>query len=165
MAKAETLKDYYAALIADTLSANEQMLERVEELAEIATHPALKDMLQKSEAKIPQHSRNLEELLGTLGASRHAEHCKGMEGIAAEAREHALKLKTDDDAVRDAAIIHAMQQMTHYGIAGYGTAAALADVLGRVEDANMLRADLKEIYTGDEYLTVLAESEVNPEAA
>lgn len=165
MARAETLKDYYVALLADTLSANEQMLERVGELAEIASHPELQAMLGKTQQKIPQHNRNLEQLLSDCGGARHSEHCKGMEGIAAEAREHAIRLKTDDDAVRDAAIIHAMQQMTHYGIAGYGTGAALADVLGRVEDANMLRADLKELYSGDEYLTVLAESEVNPEAA
>jgi ferritin-like metal-binding protein YciE len=165
MAKAETLADYYKALLADTLSANEQMLERVRELGAIAVHPQLREMIAKTGSKIPEHNRNLEQLLEQCGGKRHSEHCKGMEGIAAEAKEHAIKLKTDDNAVRDAAIIHAMQQMSHYGIAGYGTAAALADVLGRVEDANMLRDDLKSIYMADEYLTVIAESEVNPDAA
>lgn len=165
MAKANTLKDYYLALLSDTLSANEQMRERVRDLHKIATHPQLQSMLQKTLTAIPEHNLKLERLIDSHDGKRHAEHCKGMEGIAAEAKEHAIKLKTDDDAVRDAAIIHAMQQMSHYGIAGYGTAAAMADAIGATQDALVLREDLKSIYTADEYLSLIAQSEVNVEAA
>lgn len=165
MAKADTLQDYYKALLSDTLSANEQMLERVEELERLATYPKLREMLAKTRAAIPQHNRKLEQLLEGQGGERHREHCKGMEGIAAEAKEHAINLKTEDDAVRDAAIIHAVQQMSHYGIAGYGTAAAMADAIGAKEDAMRLREDLKSIYTADEYLTLMAEQKVNRAAA
>lgn len=165
MAKAETLKDYYLALLADTVSANEQMEDRVKDLHKIATHPSLSAMLEKTLTAIPVHNDKLKQLIDSHGGKRHEEHCKGMEGIAAEAKEHAIKLKTDDDAVRDAAIIHAMQQMSHYGIAGYGTAAAMADAIGATQDAATLRADLKSIYQADEYLTLIAEEQVNVEAA
>lgn len=165
MAKAETLKDYYLALLSDTLSANEQMLDIVGDLHELATHDALKAMLAKTKAAIPAHNKRLEELITAEGGRKHAEHCKGMEGIVAEAKEHAIKLKTDDDAVRDAAIIHVIQQMTHYGIAGYGTGAAMADAVGLADAAVQLRADLKQLYTGDEYLSFIAERKINPVAA
>lgn len=165
MAKAETLKDYYLALLSDTLSANEQMLEVVGTLHGLATHSDLKAMLAKTKDAIPAHNAKLEALIVAEGGKKHAEHCKGMEGIVAEAREHAIKLKTDDDAVRDAAIIHVMQQMTHYGIAGYGTGAAMADAVGLSDAATQLRADLKALYTGDEYLSFIAERKVNPVAA
>ena len=165
MAKAETLKDYYLALLSDTLSANEQMEERVRDLHKLATNPDLGQMIERTLSKIPEHNRKLEALIEAGGGKKHAEHCKGMEGIVAEAKEHAIKLKTDDDAVRDAAIIHAMQQMSHYGIAGYGTAAAMADSIGESAAAEQLRSDLKDIYTGDEYLSFLAERKVHPVAA
>ncbi|MDT7933233.1 MAG: DUF892 family protein [Sphingomonadaceae bacterium] len=165
MAKAKDLKDYYVNLLADTLSANEQMLERVEQLEKIATNAKLRDMLGKTQQRMPQHNDKLREILYRHEGKVAKEHCKGMEGIAAEAKEHAIKLKTDDDNVRDAAIIHAMQQMSHYGIAGYGTAAAFADAIGEAEDARMLRRDLKEIFGADDYLTPIAESGVNEAAA
>ena len=48
--------------------------------------------------------------------------------------------------------------MTHYGIAGFGTAAAYAEALGRSEDAAKLNEATKEIYGGDEYMTQLSET-------
>jgi ferritin-like metal-binding protein YciE len=46
--------------------------------------------------------------------------------------------------------------MTHYGIAGFGTAAAYAEALGKTEDAEKLNEATKEIYGGDEYMNQLS---------
>ena len=54
--------------------------------------------------------------------------------------------------------------MTHYGIAGFGTATAFAKALGLKEDIRRLREATKEIYGGDEYMTKLAETTVNLQA-
>jgi ferritin-like metal-binding protein YciE len=54
--------------------------------------------------------------------------------------------------------------MTHYGIAGFGTAAAYAKALGLKEDTKVLKTATKEIYSGDEYGTRLAETSVNIDA-
>ena len=54
--------------------------------------------------------------------------------------------------------------MTHYGIAGFGTAAAYAKALGLEEDEQKLDEATKEIYGGDEYMTKLAETSVNLQA-
>jgi ferritin-like metal-binding protein YciE len=54
--------------------------------------------------------------------------------------------------------------MSHYGIAGFGTAAAYAKALGLKDDNKKLRDATKDIYGGDEYMTKLAESSVNLQA-
>ncbi len=70
----------------------------------------------------------------------------------------------DQGPVLDALIIAQYQRMTHYGIAGFGTAAAYAEALGRKDDAAQLNRATKEIYGGDEYATTLAETSVNLKA-
>lgn len=165
MADAATLEDLYLALLADTLSANEQMAEIVGELADEASNPRLSAMLEKTEMAIPEHNDTLRRLIEKRGGAELDEACLGMEGLVDEARENAIDLDTDDGAVRDAAIIHAVQQMSHYGIAGYGTAAAFARALGFEDDAAELSRDTGEIYGADEFLTLIAELDVNRKAA
>ena len=64
----------------------------------------------------------------------------------------------------DVLIIAQYQRMTHYGIAGFGTAAGYAKALGLKADNKSLRDATKEIYGGDEYMTKLAETSVNLQA-
>ena len=54
--------------------------------------------------------------------------------------------------------------MSHYGIAGFGTAASYADTLGLKDAVKALKKATKEIYGGDDYMTKLAETTVNMDA-
>ncbi len=165
MTHASNLQELYLHLLADTISANQQMAEVVGEMADVAADDQLAEMLEKTELKIPEHNSKLEEILRRHGGSPRAEHCPGMRGLADEAREHAIDSEIEDDATRDAAIIYAVQQMSHYGLAGYGTLTAMARTLGHMEDAEALDSDLDEIYDADRYLTFIAELKVNKQAA
>ena len=165
MTRANNLQELYLHLIADTISANKQMAEVVGEMADVAVDDRLAEMLENTEVKIPEHNAKLEEILQCHGGSPRTDHCAGMQGLVAEAREHAIEMETEDDAVRDATIILAVQQMSHYGLAGYGTLAAMARILGHEDDAEALASDLDEIYDADRYLTFIAEMKVNKQAA
>ncbi|MDQ3185439.1 MAG: DUF892 family protein, partial [Pseudomonadota bacterium] len=85
----------------------------------------------------------------------------GMEGLVAEATKHVIEEGPDKGAALDAVIITQYQRMTHYGIAGFGTAASFAGTLGLKDDQKQLKQATKEIYGGDEYMTKLAEACVN----
>ena len=61
-------------------------------------------------------------------------------------------------------IIAQHQRMTHYGIAGFGTAEAYAKALGLKEDAKKLADATKDIYGSDEFMSKLAETSVNVSA-
>ncbi len=161
----EDLNDLYIDELKDLWSANDQMTRVVTKMAKKATNPALRTMLDKSLAGITKHTDVLKELIDDAGEKVKKEHCKGMEGLVAEATKHTL----DSDApeagpVLDAQIIAQYQRMTHYGIAGFGTAAAYATALGEDDAATKLKAATKEIYGGDEYATMLAETAVNIDA-
>jgi ferritin-like metal-binding protein YciE len=165
MTRAENLHELYLHLIADTISANKQMADIVGEMADVAVDDRLAEMLETTEVKIPEHNAKLEAILQRHNGSPRTDHCPGMRGLVEEAREHAVEMETDDDAVRDAAIILAVQQMSHYGLAGYGTLAAMARTMGHQEDLETLEADLDDIYDADRYLTFIAEMKVNKQAA
>ena len=161
----EDLKDLYVDELKDLWSANDQMSRVVKKLPGKASDEKLKAMLEKSVEGIARHTDILKELIAAQGEKTSKEHCKGMEGLVEEAKKHALSSEAPKKGpVRDAVIIAQYQRMTHYGIAGFGTAAAYAEALGLKEDVAKLNQATKEIYNGDEYGTRLAETTVNLKA-
>jgi ferritin-like metal-binding protein YciE len=129
-----------------------------------ASDAALKEMLTNSQAGIEKHTDVLKELIASNDEKVSKEHCKGMEGLVAEATKHVLEEGPDKGPLLDVMIIAQYQRMTHYGIAGFGTAAAYAEALGLKADTKKLKDATKDIYGGDEYMTKLAESTVNLQA-
>jgi ferritin-like metal-binding protein YciE len=153
MAPPSSLKDVYIEELSDLVSANVQMQKIMPEMAQQASDQRLKDLLQKSVTGIGQHTETIRQLLQAQGGGR--EDCKGMEGLVEEVRRHALNIQTRPD-LRDTQIIAAYQRMSHYGVAGFGTAAAYANALGLQEDTAKLKQIVSDIYQADEYTTELA---------
>ena len=164
MSTPEDLKDLYTDELKDLWSANDQMQRCVKKLVSKASDKALKEMLTKSQEGIAQHTAMLKELIASNGEKVSKEHCKGMEGLVAEATKHTTEEAPKKGPVLDVVIIAQYQRMTHYGIAGFGTASAFAKALGQKEDHAKLSAAVKEIYQGDEYSSKLAETTVNLQA-
>ena len=160
----ENLEDLYIDELKDLWSANDQMARVLKKIAPKASDENLKAMLDKSQSGIKEHTDILKELLADHDEKVEKEHCKGMEGLVAEAVKHTTEEAPDKGPVLDAQIIAQYQRMTHYGIAGFGTAAAYAKALGFKDDEKKLKEATKSIYAGDEYMTQLAETAVNIEA-
>lgn len=164
MSKPANLQELYIDELKDLWSANDQMQRVVSKITDKPSSEKLKSLLAKSEKAIAEHTNVLKELLAANDAEVAKEHCKGMAGLVEEARKHILEEAPEQGPLLDAVIIAQYQRMTHYGIAGFGTAAAYADALGRTEDAERLHRATKEIYQGDEYATTLAETSINLKA-
>jgi ferritin-like metal-binding protein YciE len=84
-----------------------------------------------------------------------------MMGILEEGQE--VMEKEAPEAVLDAALIAAAQEVEHYEIGSYGTLRTWAELLGRREDAKLLQMSLQEEEEADEKLTQIA-SRINDEA-
>jgi ferritin-like metal-binding protein YciE len=84
-----------------------------------------------------------------------------MEGLIKEGDD--VVKKTEDEDVRDAAIISAAQRVEHYEMAGYGTVRTYAELLGEEEAAQLLQRTLDEEKEADQKLTQIAE-QINVEA-
>ena len=164
MSTPEDLKDIYVDELKDLWSANDQMKRVLKKITAKASDAALKEMLTNSQAGIEKHTDVLKELIEAQEEKLSKEHCKGMEGLVEEATKHVLEEGPKKGPLLDVLIIAQYQRMTHYGIAGFGTAAAYAMALGLKGDNKKLRDATKEIYGGDEYMTKLAETSVNVQA-
>ena len=156
MSATTSLKEVYIDEMRDLWSANDQMQRIMKTLSQKASDKKLKDLLEKSVTGIGEHTATLREVLEGQGGKVRKEHCRGMEGLVEEAKHHALE-EDLEPPFRDLVIISQYQRMSHYGLAGFGTAAAYANALGLKDDATKLKAIVKDIYKADEYSNVLAE--------
>ena len=164
MSTPEDLKDIYTDELKDLWSANDQMKRVLKKITSKASDASLKDMLTSSQAGIEKHTDVLKELIAAQEEKVSKEHCKGMEGLVEEASKHVLEEGPKKGPLLDVIIIAQYQRMTHYGIAGFGTATAYAKALGLKDDSKKLAAATKEIYGGDEYMSKLAETSVDLQA-
>jgi ferritin-like metal-binding protein YciE len=164
MSHMSSLSDLYIDELKDLWSANDQMARALKKISSKATHPKLKQMFDVSQAGIAGHTDLLKSLIANQGEKVSKEHCKGMEGLVAEALKHTVEDGPDKGPVMDAAIIAQYQRMTHYGITGFGTAAAFAKALSLKGDNKQLKTAVKDMYRADELMTELAEAAVNVDA-
>ena len=156
MPSSTSLKDVYIDEMRDLWSANDQMQRVMKTLSQKASDKKLKDLLDKSISGIGKHTETLKSVLEAQGGRPRKEHCKGMEGLVEEAKTHALDDELEGQ-LRDLVIISQYQRMSHYGLAGFGTAAAYAEALGLKDDATKLKSIVKDIYNADEYTSELAQ--------
>ena len=163
MSAPKHLTDCYIHELQDSWSANEQMQEIVEKMADAADDDDLSDRLSDSAEAIAEHTKVIKELLEDLGETSK-EHCKGMEGLVKEAKKHALDADIKDGDVRDVVIIAQYQRMCHYGICGFGTAKAFAEALGKDDHVKKLDTLTADVYQADENMTDLAEMCTNLQA-
>lgn len=155
MASPSSLKDVYADEMKDLWSANDQMTRAVRTLSEQVHDPKLKELMVTSVKGIADHAEALKSLIGNTGSEVQPEHCLGMQGLVREALKHGVKEAPEDGELHDLEIIAQYQRMSHYGIAGFGTAAAYAKALGLKEDEARLKSIVSDIYKADEFTSQL----------
>ena len=155
------LQEIYVEELRDLWSANDQMQAIVPELSSRASHPKLKQMLAQAEEGIARHTVMLKSLIQVKGGIGAKDQCKGMEGLVKEATKHALDDDLEEKDVRDVIIIAQYQRMCHYGLAGFGAAAAYAKALSLTDDEAKLKSAVSDIYRGDDAASQLAERSVN----
>ena len=158
----ETLKDLYVEQLRDLYSAENQLLEALEEMAENATHSELREAFESHLEETEEHVSRLDKIFARLGEDAEGEHCEAMEGLIEEADELLEKDATDE--VLDAGMIAAAQRVEHYEIAAYGTVATYAEMLGEKADLELLRETLGEEKEADGKLNKIAKQIVNPDA-
>lgn len=160
----ENFKDLHALYVNQLramLSAEEQIVRALPDMANAATDEQLRDALWSHYKETDVHVKRLEELLaaeksadpGLDGTS--AIRNKAVHGLIAEAED--MMEDARDAFVKDAAIIAAAQRVEHYEISAYGTLRQFADVLGDIAAVEILDKTAKEEGHADHLLTSIAE--------
>lgn len=157
--KLNSLEKLYVHELKDLFSAESQWLEALQVMEEAASDEELKQLFADHSTQTEIHIRRLESIFKGLDIQPSGHRCVGMEGLV---QETAHVLNDDIEShVRDAALVAAAQRIKHYEIAGYGTARAYAEQLGRRSEADILQETLNEEGLYDQSLTRLAERRLN----
>lgn len=153
----------------DMYSSEQQIIEALPRLIEIATLKDLKETMKGHLRETENQVTRLEHIFGILHEPVREKTCEAMEGLLKEAN-HIVKGINESPAL-DAAIIAALQKVEHYEIASYGTLRSFAKHLEcDNEIASLLQETLDEEGAADKKLTKIADgslftSGVNQKAA
>jgi ferritin-like metal-binding protein YciE len=159
----KSLEDLLHHELKDLYSAETQLVKALPKMAKAASNEQLRAGIEEHLEQTKMHVTRLEEIAEQLNFTLRGHKCKAMESLIEEGSD--LASEDGEPSVLDAGIIGAAQRVEHYEIAGYGTAATLAQTLGHDEAAALLNETLAEEKETDKKLTELAESTVNVEAA
>lgn len=158
----DSLQKLYEDHLKDLHSVERQIIQALPKMIKAAEDEELSGALTEHLEVTREQLARLDDIFEKLGKRGTGKKCKGMEGILEEGKE--LLEKDADADVLDAGIISAAQHVEHYEMAGYGTAAAYAKLLGEKDAEKLLRLSLDEEKEADEKLSKIAESRVNLEA-
>ena len=154
MATNESLRDLFVDQLKDLYWAETQSIQIWPAIAAAASDEDLREALDEHIGKTHRHIERLRAVFDEIGVPAEAETCQAMRGLMSEAQEAINDY--EDPAVRDAALITAVQRMEHYEMAGYGTVRTFAEVLGYDRVADVLQQTLDEEGSADHKLTDIA---------
>lgn len=158
----DTLNALYIERLRDLYSAETQLIKALPKMQKAATNEELRQAFATHLSQTEQQVERLTQIFEDLDVSPTGKHCKGMEGLLAEADE--LLGEDADDDVLDAGLIASAQAVEHYEMAGYGTARAYSELLGFEEHTELLQLTLSEESEADRLLSEIAMTSVNLDA-
>ncbi len=150
-------------LLHETYWCETQLCDVLESLKGKASADPLREALIGHLEETRNQVGRIEKICSLLGWQNEALFCVGMQGLIDESWQ-AVDETPEGSAVRDAALIIAMQRIQHYEMVSYGNLHALAAVLGYRDVADLLEMNLAEEKKADDTLTRLAISLIHPEA-
>jgi ferritin-like metal-binding protein YciE len=159
----QSMNDLFVHTLRDIFYAEKQILKALPSMIDKATDAGLKEGFTDHLAETRAQVSRLDEVFQMLDETAKTVSCPAIDGILKEANEIASDI--DDKNVLDAALIMTAQAVEHYEITRYGTLVAWANQLGRDDVADLLEQTLDEEKAADEKLTMLAERNINAEAA
>lgn len=160
--KLKNLEDLFQDELLDIYNAEKQLTKVLLKMAENATNPQLAAGFRTHFEETEGHVHRLEKIFEILKIKDEKETCEAMKGLLKEGDD--LMKNSAEGPTRDAAMIAAAQKVEHYEIATYGSLVALADTLGHIEAAAILKETLEEERATDRKLSDLAEGGINQQA-
>jgi ferritin-like metal-binding protein YciE len=154
--------DLLLAQLRELYSAERQITRALPKLAAASFNGELSQALLIHLAETEGQVSRLERIFEVLGVSPKAEKSKSMAALLADGADTVRQ--QGRFAVIDAALIADAQRVEHYEIAAYGSAKALAELLGLADVAKLLNQSLAQEIAAEKKLTEIADHGVNREA-
>jgi ferritin-like metal-binding protein YciE len=155
-------EDLFCNELCAIYSAEKQLSSVLPDLSKSAHEKAVRQHLQTRQRQGEDLLKHIDGLLTQMNVARDGVRNETVEGMIEDLR--TLVQSIDTDAVKDAALIGAVQKIEHYCIAAWGTAAALGRSLNKQPAVQAFETALSEGKQFDKDMTELALKQVNPAA-
>ena len=162
MERFDSLRQLYVHELKDLLSAEDQILDALPEMARRATSPELAEAFETHRQETARQKRRLESILEELDETGNAIRCEGLRGLTREGEQ--IMEVPGPASVIDAALIALANRVEHYEIAAYSAARGFANALGLDDQAMILETTLEEEEAAEKVLSDIA-IEINQRAA
>jgi len=160
--KQPRFEDLFTEELEDLYDAEKQIAAALPKMSAAASTAELASAFEKHLEQTCEQVKRLERVFEGMGEEPGNRQCEAMQGLLMEGEK--LIREVEKSPVLDAALIAAAQKVEHYEISAYGTARAMAEMLGQLETAELLSETLDEEKDTDETLTEIAESIMTGEA-
>lgn len=159
----ETMQDLLLHQLRDIYSAEQMLTKALPKMQEKASTEELATAFRDHLAQTENQVARLDRVFEILGERATGVKCKGMEGLIEEAEE--ILGEDGNESVIDAGMIAAAQRIEHYEVSAYGSAKAVAALLGLSEVVQLLNESQVEETAADKKLSLIATTDVNARAA
>lgn len=162
MKKIKNLEDLFIEQAREQVHGERQLLEAFPKMRAEASSDELRTVIDQHIGKIKTQISRLEKVFNEIARNQHGEENKAVAGLLEEALD--IIERSEDDEVRDAAIITSIQHLNHNNIASYGTLSSYAELLEWVIIGQWLHDCLEEEKTTDSQLIDVAKEKINQAA-
>ena len=160
--KTDKIEKIICTLLCDAHRMEEQMADKLPDIAKEVTHPKIKALVENHVAETKAQMSRTENAFDHLGEDRKDVDSPILEQLMNEGE--TLYTGCEEGPVRDAAILVALQRIQHQKIATYGSIVALAKAANQPEIVSLFERSLDEEYAADKAMTQMAEGFANVEA-
>lgn len=136
-------------------SAENQLIDALSLLPEAPSAPVLKSAFATCLRHTAERAELVADLVRELQECPANNHCRGIAGLIAEAREAIAA--NGDPCLKDFALLTAARKIEHFHLIEYAAARTLAEQIGEDAIAAALTLSLEEGARSNEWLSVLVE--------
>jgi ferritin-like metal-binding protein YciE len=162
MKELKNLNDLLVHEIQVMYNAEELQILALQRMISKTSNPELKNAFEQHLEETKQHKERLSKIGKILNIDPSGEGNPAIKGLIVEGEK--VLHKDANPQTLDATLIAGVQKIEHYEIAGYGTAASLAESLGLMPVWELLSQTLKEEKDTDSKLNNLAKNKINVKA-
>lgn len=157
-----SLNELFVLQLKDLYSAENQIIKALPRMAKKAQSTALKEAFLKHLEETKEHVTRLDEIADNLEINPKGHVCQAMKGLLLEGQE-IIEAKGNSD-VLDAGLVAAAERVEHHEIAAYQVSHRIAVLIGKVNEADLLKKTLEEEKEASENLLKIAKTEINKNA-
>jgi ferritin-like metal-binding protein YciE len=150
-----SVKELFEEEIRDLYDAEKQLVKALPKMAKAAESEELRSGFEEHLEATRGHVVRLEQVFESIGTKPRGKTCEAMKGLVAEGQE--VIDSAQESELHDIQLIGAAKRVEHYEMAAYQTAIKLAEAMGNLSAAELLRETLSEEEETDEKLDAMCD--------